>query len=40
MSEEHKMTKKDKLILGATLAAIFMGVFVLGFIGVVINIFG
>jgi len=40
MSEEHKMTKKDKLVLGATLAAIFMGVFVLGFIGVVINIFG
>ena len=39
MSEEHKMTKKDKMILGATLAAIFMGVFVLGFIGVVINIF-
>ncbi len=26
MSEEHKMTAKDKLVLGITLAAIFLGV--------------
>tara|TARA_Y100000590_G_scaffold193233_1_gene219595 strand:- start:74 stop:196 length:123 start_codon:yes stop_codon:yes gene_type:complete len=40
MSEEHKMTKQDKVALGVTLAAIFGGVFVLGFIGLIINIFG
>ena len=40
MSEEHKMTKQDKMILGITLAAIFGGVFVLGFIGLILNIFG
>ena len=39
MSEEHKMTKQDKLILGITLAAIFGGVFLLGFIGLIVNIF-
>ena len=38
MSEEHKMTKKDKLVLGITLAAIFGGVFVLGLIGLIINL--
>ena len=38
MSEEHKMTKKDKLWLGITLAAIFVGVFGLGFIGLVVNL--
>tara|TARA_B100001750_G_C15035835_1_gene364137 strand:- start:230 stop:352 length:123 start_codon:yes stop_codon:yes gene_type:complete len=40
MSEEHKMTKQDKLVLGITLAAIFGGVFILGFVGLIINIFG
>ena len=40
MSEDHKMTSKDKLVLTITLAAIFFGVFGLGFIGLVINIFG
>ncbi len=40
MSEEHKMTKQDKLVLGITLAAIFGGVFILGFVGLLINIFG
>ena len=40
MSEEHKMTKEDKLVLTITLAAIFFGVFALGFIGLLINIFG
>ena len=38
MSEEHKMTKQDKLILTITLAAIFLGVFVLGFIGLIVNL--
>jgi len=38
MSEEHKMTKKDKLVLGITLAAIFGGVFGIGFIGLVVNL--
>ena len=38
MSEEHKMTKQDKLILTITLATIFLGVFVLGFIGLIVNI--
>lgn len=40
MSEEHKMTKKDKLVLTITLAAIFLGVFVLGFIGLIVNLSG
>ena len=40
MSEEHKMTKQDKLALGITLAAIFGGVFLLGFIGLIVNLFG
>tara|TARA_B100001250_G_scaffold189486_1_gene162778 strand:- start:866 stop:988 length:123 start_codon:yes stop_codon:yes gene_type:complete len=39
MSEEHKMTRQDKLVLGITLAAIFGGVFILGFVGLIINIF-
>ena len=38
MSDDHKMTKKDKIVLGITLAAIFGGVFVLGFIGVIVNL--
>ena len=38
MSEEHKMTKQDKLVLGITLAAIFGGVFLLGLIGLIINL--
>ena len=38
MSEEHKMTKQDKLVLGITLAAIFVGVFGLGLIGLIINL--
>tara|TARA_B100001250_G_C19632370_1_gene714333 strand:+ start:286 stop:408 length:123 start_codon:yes stop_codon:yes gene_type:complete len=40
MSEEHKMTSKDKWWLGITLAAIFGGIFLLGFAGLIINIFG
>ena len=38
MNEEHKMTKQDKLVLGITLAAIFGGVFLLGLIGLIINL--
>ena len=40
MSEEYKMSRQDKIAFGITLAAIFGGVFILGFIGLVINIFG
>ncbi len=38
MSDEHKMTTKDKMVLGVTLAAIFGGVFFLGFIGLIVNL--
>ena len=38
MSEDHKMTKQDKLVLGITLAAIFGGVFILGFVGLIFNL--
>ena len=38
MSSEHKMTRKDKLVLGITLAAIFLGIFVLGLAGVIVNL--
>ena len=38
MSDEHKMTKQDKLVLGITLAAIFGGVFLLGLIGLIFNL--
>ena len=38
MSEEHKMTKEDKLVLTITLAAIFFGIFFLGFIGIIFNL--
>jgi len=38
MSEDHKMTKQDKLVLGITLAAIFGGIFLLGLIGLIINL--
>ncbi len=40
MSEDHKMSKQDKLVYGITLAAIFFGVLSIGLIGVLINIFG
>ena len=39
MSEEHKMTKQDKLVLTVTLTAIFCGVFGLGLIGLYFNLF-
>ena len=38
MSDEHKMTKQDKLVLSITLVAIFAGVFILGFVGLLVNL--
>ena len=38
MSEEHKMTAEDKLVLTITLAIIFFGILVLGLIGVIFNL--
>ena len=38
MSEEHEMTKQDKLVLTITLAAIFFGVFILGLVGLIFNL--
>ena len=38
MSEEHKMTKQDKLVLTITLAIIFFGIFGLGLIGIIVNL--
>ena len=38
MEAEHKITKKDKLVLTITLAIIFFGILGLGLIGVMINI--
>ena len=38
MSDEHKMTKQDKLVLTITLAVIFFGIFGLGLIGLIMNI--
>ena len=36
--EEHKMNKKDKLVLTITLAIIFFGVFGIGLIGLFFNL--
>jgi hypothetical protein len=36
--DEHKITKKDKIVYGTTLALIFFGVLVLGLVGVLVNI--
>ena len=38
MSEEHKITAKDKLILTIVLFTLFAGVFVLGLIGVIFSL--
>ena len=40
MSEDHKMTKQDKLVYTITMCAIFFSVLGIGFIGLIINIFG
>ena len=39
MSENHKMSKEDKMVYGITLAAIFFGVLGIGLLGMIINIF-
>jgi hypothetical protein len=36
--EEHKITKKDKLVYAITLAVIFGGVLILGLIGIFVNL--
>ena len=38
MTDKHKMSKQDKLVRGITLAAIFAGVFGIGFIGLIYNL--
>tara|TARA_B110000438_G_scaffold216257_1_gene208790 strand:+ start:1290 stop:1409 length:120 start_codon:yes stop_codon:yes gene_type:complete len=38
--DDHKITKKDKMVYGITLALIFFGVLGIGIIGLIINIFG
>jgi len=38
MSEEHKITAKDKLVYAITLATIFFGILGLGLIGMIVNI--
>ncbi len=38
MNGELKMTKRDKLVLTITLAAIFFGIFGLGIIGIIFNL--
>lgn len=38
--DAHKITKKDKMVYGITLALIFFGVLGIGMIGIIINIFG
>ena len=38
MSEDNKMTKQDKLVLGITLGAIFVGIFGLGLIGLIFSL--
>jgi len=38
--DNHKITKKDKLVYGVTLAIIFFGILFIGLAGVVVNILG
>jgi len=40
MSEEHKMTKQDKLVYAVTLGLIFFGILGIGLVGIIVNIFG
>ena len=40
MSEEHKMTKQDKLVYTITMMVIFFGILGLGLIGLIINLLG
>ena len=38
MSENHKMTKQDKLVYTITLIIIFFGILGLGIVGVIVNL--
>tara|TARA_Y100000590_G_scaffold391570_1_gene468320 strand:+ start:3760 stop:3882 length:123 start_codon:yes stop_codon:yes gene_type:complete len=40
MENDHEITKQDKIVIGITLTAIFAGVFILGLVGLIVNIFG
>ena len=40
MENDHEITKQDKIVIGITLTAIFAGGFILGLVGLIVNIFG
>ena len=40
MSEDHKIKPEEKTLFAISLAAIFLGIFCLGLIGVLFNLFG
>ena len=40
MENDHEITKQDKIVIGITLTAIFAGAFILGLVGLIVNIFG
>ena len=40
MSEDHKIKPEEKPLFVISLAAIFLGVFCLGLLGLLINLFG
>ena len=40
MSEAHKIKPEEKPLFAISLAAIFLGVFCLGLVGMLVNLFG
>ena len=40
MSEDHKIKPEEKPLFAISLAAIFLGVFLLGLVGMLVNLFG
>jgi len=40
MSEDHKIKPEEKPLFAISLAAIFLGVFCLGLVGMLVNLFG
>jgi len=40
MSEDHKIKPEEKPLFAVSLAAIFLGVFCLGLVGVLVNLSG
>ena len=40
MSEDHKIKPEEKPLFAISLAAIFLGVFCLGIVGMLVNLFG